>query len=70
MAYYALFTAVGYAFYGSCAADAVTLNFMWSSPILGKIATLGVLLNTALSYANFMSTPTKILTEVIYCGPS
>ena len=63
---YALLGAAGYYYYGGCAADALTLNLMHSSPILGSVATVCVLANTFLSFPNFCAPVVRILTEQLH----
>ena len=43
---YLLFAGVAFYFYGTCAADTLTLNLMESSAVLGRVATVGVLTST------------------------
>ena len=62
-ALYSLLGAVGYFFYGGCAADALTLNLMHSAPTLGKLATVCVLANTFLTFPNFCAPVVRILSE-------
>jgi len=45
-AFYLTFATLGYMAYGSCAADALTLNLMNSSSLFGRVATIAVLTST------------------------
>ena len=45
-AFYLTFATLGYLAYGSCAADALTLNLMDSSSLFGRVATIAVLTST------------------------
>lgn len=49
--FYATFAAIGYFFYGACAADTLTLNLMQASPVLGSIATLLVLTSSFVTFS-------------------
>lgn len=59
-------SSAGYAFYGSCAADTLTLNLMRSSPLFGKLSTVCVLANTFFSFPTFCAPVVRILNECVH----
>jgi amino acid permease len=64
--FFTVLSAAGYYYYGSCAADALTLNLMHTSPLLGRISTVCVLANTFFSFPTFCAPVVRILTELIH----
>lgn len=62
---YCGFAAIGYYFYGSCAADTATLNLMHASPVLGSAATLLVLLSAFVTISVVCVPVVRILSEAL-----
>ncbi|KAL1511985.1 hypothetical protein AB1Y20_005261 [Prymnesium parvum] len=63
---YIVLGGIGYHFYGDCAADVLTLNLMRSSPLLGSIATVCVLVNVFFTFPSFCAPVVRILTEALH----
>lgn len=64
--FYATFAAIGYFFYGECAADTLTLNLMHASPVLGSIATLLVLTSSFVTFSVVCVPVVRILGEAFH----
>ncbi|KAL1504667.1 hypothetical protein AB1Y20_008447 [Prymnesium parvum] len=62
---YLFFGALGYALFGSCCADTVTLSLMQTSPVLGRIATVLVLISGFLSVPTWLRPVERIFLEWI-----
>ena len=63
--FYCTLAAIGYFFFGECAADSLTLNLMAASPSLGGVATAGVLLSTFTSISVLSVPPARICREAL-----
>ena len=63
--FYALFAALAYYFYGECTLDCITLNLMQSSPSLGRIATIGVLVSAFMTGPTMAAPVIRILSEIL-----
>ena len=61
--FYCTFAAIGYYWYGDCTSDALTLNLMASSSLIGGLATLGVLASTFTSISVLMVPVVRIVHE-------
>ena len=66
--FYTSLAALGYFFFGACAADSLTLNLMDISPALGRVATCGVLLSTFTSISVLSVPVARICREAAACG--
>jgi vesicular inhibitory amino acid transporter len=66
--FYSALAALGYYFFGDCAADSLTLNLLGVSPSLGGLATCGVLLSTFTSISVLSVPVVRICREAFACG--
>ena len=67
-AFYTALAALGYYFFGECAADSLTLNLLDVSPSLGGLATGGVLLSTFTSISVLSVPVVRICREAVAFG--
>ena len=63
--FYALAAVLAYALWGGCVADSLTLNLMFSSPLLGSISTLAILFNTFCTMALVYVPTTRIANDAL-----